>query len=124
MSQVTGVKHDQEKPDMSLLSPIAMIKIAEIMTFGKKKYSRDNWRGGIVYTRLLAAALRHIFSYLRGEAKDPETGKSHIAHASCCLMMLLEFEETRADLDDRYKNENNKPNIIIPPGVDITKINN
>lgn len=105
MSEATGVKHDSEKPDMSLLSSIAIVKVADVMTFGKRKYSANNWRGGISYTRLLAAALRHIFSYLGGESKDPETGKSHLAHASCCLMMLLEFEETRPDLDDRFKNE-------------------
>ncbi len=44
----TGIKHDQEKPDMSLLSSIAMLKMAEVMTFGKKKYTAHNWRGGFV----------------------------------------------------------------------------
>lgn len=103
MSTTSGVKHDAEKPDMSLLSSIAMVKISEIMTFGKRKYSANNWRGGIAYSRLLAATLRHVFAYLGGQSTDPETGKSHLAHASCCLMMMLEFEETRPDLDDRYK---------------------
>jgi hypothetical protein len=102
---ITGVKHDQEKPDMSLLSSIAITRIAEVMTYGKKKYSANNWRGGIVFSRLVGAALRHIFAWLGGESKDPETGLSHLAHASCCLMMLLEFETTRPELDDRYKNE-------------------
>jgi hypothetical protein len=100
---MSGIKHDSEKPDMSLLSSIAMFKIAQIMSFGKRKYSANNWRGGIAYTRLIAAALRHIFSWLGGESVDPESGQSHLAHASCCLMMLLEFESTRPDLDDRYK---------------------
>lgn len=100
-----GRKDDGEKPDMSLLSSIAIAKVAAVMTFGKKKYSANNWRKGLVYTRLLAAALRHIFAYLGGESKDPETGISHLAHAMCDLMMVLEFEETRPDLDDRYKAE-------------------
>ncbi len=100
---MSGVKFDQEKADMSLLSSIAVLKVAQVMTFGKRKYSANNWRGGIAYSRLLAAALRHIFSYLGGESKDPETGISHLAHACCCLFMVLEFEETRPDLDDRYK---------------------
>jgi len=99
----SGVKHDQEKPDMSLLSGIAMTKIAEVMSFGKKKYSAHNWRGGFAWGRPLAASLRHIFAYISGEDKDPETGLSHLAHASCCLMFLLEFEETHKELDDRYK---------------------
>lgn len=106
---MSGIKHDSEKPDMSLLSSIAMVKIAEVMTFGKRKYSANNWRGGIVYSRLIAAALRHIFAWLGGESKDPETGLSHLAHASCCLMMLMEFETTRPELDDRYQQQPAQP---------------
>ncbi len=100
-----GLKLDQDKPDMSLLSPIALERITEVLNFGKKKYAAHNWRKGIVYSRLLAALLRHVFSYLKGEDKDPESGLSHLAHAGCCVMFLLEFETTRKDLDDRYKPE-------------------
>lgn len=103
-----GVKHDQEKPDMSCLSPIAMVKVAQVMTFGKRKYAKDNWRGGISYTRLIAASLRHIFSYLGGESLDPETGVSHLAHAICDLQMILEFEDTMPEMDDRYKQKDKK----------------
>jgi len=98
-----GIKHDGEKPDMSLLSSIALFEVAKVMTHGKSKYGANNWRGGLKFTRLLAASLRHTFSYLGGESKDPETGLSHAAHAICGLMMLLEFEKTRPELDDRYK---------------------
>lgn len=104
----TGIKHDQEKPDMSLLSSIALLKVAQVMTFGKTKYSANNWRGGFQWTRPLAASLRHIFSYLGGQDKDPETGVSHLAHAVCCLMFVLEFEETHKHLDDRYKPKDGK----------------
>lgn len=105
-NQGTGIKHDQDKPDMSLLSTTAITKMAQVMTFGKKKYSAHNWRGGFAWSRPLAASLRHIFAYIGGEDKDPETGISHLAHASCCLMFVLEFEETHKELDDRFKNEN------------------
>lgn len=98
-----AIKYDQEKPDFSLLSSIAITKVTEVMTFGKKKYSAHNWRAGFKFSRVLAAALRHIFAYLGGESKDPETGFSHLAHAACCLMFLLEFEQTHPELDDRYK---------------------
>lgn len=102
MSNLTGKKFDGEKVDMDLLSPYALEKIAQVMTYGKTKYGRDNWRGGIVFSRLLAAVLRHINAYRKGETFDPETGLSHLSHASCGLMMLLEFEETRKELDDRF----------------------
>lgn len=110
---MSGIKHDQEKPDFSLLSTIALTKVATVMTFGKKKYSAHNWRGGIVYSRLLAAALRHIFSYLGGETLDPESGQSHLAHAMCCLMMVLEFEQTHTGLDDRYQADASKQKVFM-----------
>lgn len=103
MSKPTGIKHDQEKPDMSLLSNIALVKIAEVMTFGKKKYSAHNWRGGFTWSRPAAAAARHLFAWIGGEDKDPETGLSHLAHCACCIMFLLEFEVTKPELDDRHK---------------------
>lgn len=103
MTAPTGIKHDQGKPDMSLLSNIALLKVAEVMTFGKKKYSAHNWRGGFIWSRPLAAAARHLFAYIGGEDKDPETGLSHLAHCVCCLMFILEFENTHKELDDRYK---------------------
>lgn len=101
----TGIKHDQDKPDMSLLSSTALLQVAEVMTFGKRKYTAHNWRGGFIWSRPLAAAARHLFSFIGGEDKDPETGLSHLAHAICCLMFVLEFEETHKDLDDRYKKD-------------------
>lgn len=103
--KVEAIKYDGKKPDLSLLSPIAMVKVAQVMTFGRQKYGADNWRKGLQWTRYLAASLRHIFAYLGGEDKDPETGISHLAHAVCDLMFLLEFEETHRECDDRYKGE-------------------
>lgn len=98
-----GKKYDGGKPMVQLLSPTAMIKIAEVMTFGAKKYGSDNWREGIAWTRVIGAVLRHIFAWIGGQDRDPETGISHLAHAGCGIMFLLEYEETRKEKDDRYK---------------------
>lgn len=98
-----GQKFDDGKPRLDLLSPIAMIEIARVMGHGAIKYGDNNWRKGFKYSRLIAAILRHIFAYMSGEKLDPETGISHLAHASCGLMFLLEFEKTGAGEDDLWK---------------------
>lgn len=98
-----GTKYDQEKPKMEYLSSVWIEDVARVLSFGAKKYAAHNWRQGIAQSRLLGAALRHIFTYLKGEDLDPETGLSHLAHASCCLMFARELRDTRPDLDDRYK---------------------
>lgn len=100
----TGKKHDGGKPSMALLSPAALIEVAKVLDFGAKKYDAWNWKGGFKWGRLASAVLRHIFAWLSGEDKDPETGLSHLAHAMCGLMFLVDFEVNKIGEDDRYKN--------------------
>jgi hypothetical protein len=101
--KIAAIKHDDDKPAMALLPAEALEEVAKVLTFGAKKYSAHNWRGGFGYTRILSAVLRHTFAFLRGEDKDPETGLSHLAHAICGLMFCLTFTKTKPELDDRYK---------------------
>lgn len=103
ISIATGLKHDQEKPRVDLLDPLALEGIAAVLSFGAKKYAAHNWRGGIAYSRLLGAVLRHTFAILRGEDNDPESGLPHVDHLGCSVMFLSNMMRTRPDLDDRWK---------------------
>ena len=101
----SATKHDQSKVPLELLSPIALHKIAEVMAFGAKKYDAHNWRKGMKWSRLVGASLRHILAWASGEDKDPESGISHLCHAACCIMFLIEYEELKIGDDDRYKHD-------------------
>lgn len=100
-----GLKYDSEKNRLDLLSPRWIDGVGAVLTFGAKKYAAHNWRKGLERSRLLGAALRHIFAYLKGEDYDPETGLLHLHHASCCLMFASELHYTKPETDDRYKGE-------------------
>lgn len=100
----TGLKYDAEKVRVDLLDPEWLEQVGSVLTFGARKYAAHNWRGGISYSRLIGACLRHVFAILRGEDTDPESGLPHSAHASCCLMFLSWMMTHRKDLDDRWKN--------------------
>ena len=90
----TGSKHDLGKPLMGAVPPNASLAVARVLTFGAEKYGRDNWRQvENAETRYLDAALRHINAYQRGEVADPESGESHLAHAVCSMMFMLEMRE-------------------------------
>lgn len=102
---MSGKKYDQEKPMVALVDPNWILEVAKVLTFGAQKYDEENWREGFKYKRLLSALQRHILAFSSGEDLDPETGLSHLSHASCCLMFLSWMSENRKDLDDRYKNE-------------------
>ena len=99
----TALKFDGEKLPLNLLSTEAMNQTAAVLKFGAQKYAEHNWRKGFTWSRPLAAAMRHLTAFNDGEDKDPESGLSHLAHAACCIMFLLEFEKTHPELDDRYK---------------------
>jgi hypothetical protein len=99
----SAMKFDTDKLPVNLLSSEALLQTAAVLKFGADKYHAHNWRDGFAWSRPLAAAMRHIMAYNDGEDKDPESGLSHLAHAACCIMFLLEFEKTHPELDDRYK---------------------
>lgn len=102
---MSGIKHDSGKARVDLLPSSPLLMIAEVMGFGAKKYAAHNWRGGFDQSRLIGAALRHILAYNDGEDTDPESGLSHIAHAGCCVLFLLEQIAKGTGQDDRYKPE-------------------
>lgn len=100
MSETLGRKFDSGKVRMGLLPPLATEAIARVLTFGAQKYAKDNWKKvDNAHDRYTDAALRHVFAYMKGEATDVETGESHLAHALCCLMFML-------DLDLQRKSDN------------------
>jgi hypothetical protein len=98
------VKHDQDKPRIDLIPPQAIKDIAEVLTYGAKKYDAHNWRdnGGLAYSRVYAAAQRHLLSFWDGQSLDEETGMSHLAHAACCIVFLMSYEAEDNGKDDRY----------------------
>ena len=114
---MSATKHDQGKPRLDLLPAIALQQIAEVLTDGAKKYGDHNWRKGFDWSRLYSAAMRHLTSHMNGENLDPETGRSHLAHAACNLMFLLEFEAYKLGNDDRYKRETKEVKIEIDRSV-------
>jgi hypothetical protein len=90
---MSGKKYDKGKPDYSLMLHAAELEVVKALTFGAKKYDRENWRYVEDATnRYYAAARRHLSAVRMGEDTDPETGLHHYAHAICCLYFLLELE--------------------------------
>jgi hypothetical protein len=97
------------KPRLELVPWAAVTEIAEVLTFGAEKYDANNWCRGARWGRYFAALCRHIFAWWGGEEKDPETGKSHLAHAGCCLLFLMEYQRNNWGSDDRFKGPDNQP---------------
>ena len=90
------------KPPLHLIPPAAEILEAIVMGLGARKYGEYNWRTSkIRATVYIAAAKRHLAQWLDGQADDPESGVSHLAHARACLGVLLDAIATGNMIDDR-----------------------
>jgi hypothetical protein len=90
---MTGRKDDNGKRRWDLIPWIELGEIVDILTFGAQKYDPENWKHvKDAKNRYFAAAMRHITAWWNGEKKDPESGQSHLAHAVCCLMFLMWFD--------------------------------
>jgi hypothetical protein len=85
-----GVKFDSDKVPLALLPAYPLQEVARVLAVGAKKYHPWNWTGGFAASRLVSPALGHILAWMSGEDNDPETGLSHLAHAVCCLLFLIE----------------------------------
>ncbi len=101
---MTGKKFDEGKARVSLIiMSKALLEVARVGTFGAQKYGDHNFRSGMKWSRLVDAALRHLFSYLAGERIDHESGLSHLAHVAWNMLALLEFELNAVGEDDLFK---------------------
>lgn len=88
-----GIKYDNGKPEYGLLPPFALEEVAKVLTFGAQKYDRENWKKvDDLKRRYFDAAQRHLWAIKRGEEYDPESGLHHLAHATTCILFLLESE--------------------------------
>jgi hypothetical protein len=97
-------KLDSAKPRMELLEPEYMLGVAQVLSFGAEKYTKDNWKKATDkdIDRIVGALLRHMMAYMGGEKIDPESGLSHQYHIGCNSMFLDYF-----DRGSTYSKKNN-----------------
>jgi hypothetical protein len=96
-----ALKDNGGKVRLSLLPPAALVEVCRVREFGARKYEAWDWCKGRPWTEYLDAAMRHQMAWMAGEDNDPESGRSHIAHAVCSLLFILEFMQTGRGQDDR-----------------------
>ena len=107
-----GAKYDSKKVPVHLLPPDALWEIAKVLGFGAQKYDEWNWYRGIKYSRLIGACMRHLWQWWRRQDIDSESGLSHLAHAGCCLLFLLQ------EVLEKRTEEDNRPDWRVPKDSD------
>ena len=102
----SGALHGARRELIELFGErFVMETTTQVLAYGAKKYAGHNWRKGMKWSYLIAAALRHLYAIKWGEDLDPETGLSHYGHFGCCLAFLIEyqtFSNLYGHMDDRF----------------------
>ncbi len=84
--------------DFDLLSPVALMCAAGVMSEGAHKYNRGNYLKGFKQSTLYQHLMMHLCMFLLGD-----TSEDHLGHAQWNLNAMIHFMATRPDLDDRVK---------------------
>lgn len=100
--EAQGTKFDAGKARTDLLPPDALFGVADVYAYGAAKYADRNWEKGMKWGRVAGAALRHLFSWMKGDDFDSESGLHHLAHFSCCALMLYALVLRNKGTDDRH----------------------
>jgi len=109
-----AMKRSGHKAPISMLPPHALVEIAKVRKMGAEKYATWDWLNSREWCDYMDAIQRHQLAWLAGENLDSESGLSHLAHAACGLMFLMEFEASGAGTDNRGKG------LMVPDFEDKT----
>lgn len=91
-----------KKVQLNLVPPSSIIYQALAMEDGAVKYGPYNWRlNKVIATIYIAAAQRHLASWLDGEENAQDSQKPHLAHALACIGIIVDALETGNLHDDR-----------------------
>lgn len=91
------------KARWALLPWDALREVALVFTHGAKHDTDDQPRyrtDARAHSKHFEAAQRHLTAWWLGEDNDPESGRSHLAHAACRILILLSRKALRQH-DDR-----------------------
>lgn len=98
-----AMKYDGQKTRVDLFPVRSYLATCQVFTYGAELYEAGNWKAGdgFYWSRLIASAERHLLDFKLGVNQDKDSTLPVLAHAMCCISMLLEHQLTGTGKDDR-----------------------
>ena len=84
-----SLRYNNGKPDFSLLPLSTLTEVVRVLEYGAEKYERNNWLKPTNWEVSFGCLMRHMSAWQAGEDNDPESGRSHLAHAACNILQML-----------------------------------
>lgn len=101
LKEEDGCKADGGKLRVDLIPVSAIRSIATVLTYGADKYGDRNWEKGLSWSRVYAAAQRHLLAWFAGDDVDNESKLSHLDHALTNIAFLTHYSLYNKAYDDR-----------------------
>lgn len=105
MADGGALRFNSGKLNLSYCPLSTQIAIASVFSVNSEenggKYPDLNWMRGMKWSTPLNCVKRHIEAFASGESVDSESGMPHLWHALANLAMLVEYEVTFNEGDDR-----------------------
>ncbi len=115
MTKLLADRFNEDKLRYDLIPPSVLKALAEVFTYGAKKYGEHNWEKGLSWSSVLASAFRHFEALRSGEDYD-ESGCLHAANLMANIAFIIEYYKSHPELDDRPKIWNSSHDKI---GLDL-----
>ncbi len=103
-----ALRFNKGKAHWSLVDFKSLEPMVEVLEFGAEKYEKWNWCKGMPVSEVSESLLRHMFAFLSGEDKDPESGIDHLGHIMCNAMFLSYVMREKSHYDDRRHEDPSK----------------
>ena len=97
----TGGEKGQKQAVLGDIDPNALMEVAKVCGFGRKKYARLNYLKGYDYSSSYDALQRHLNLFWNREELDEESGLHHLSHAAWHCFALFAFATRGLGKDDR-----------------------
>lgn len=94
--ELIGTKETKGKLLWTLLPFKQLEYVVQVMMFGAKKYSKDNWKH-CNPEDYKEACMRHLTAVFKGEWLDQESNLPHLAHLICNALFLLWFKDNEKE---------------------------
>jgi hypothetical protein len=106
----SGARWNQDKAPMEFIPLHLLAETAEVFhlvtTRKIRPYPMWNWANGMPWLVPYACLVRHLAAWFCGEEFDTGpngSGKRHTAHMMCNLLMMIHYEQTFPEGDNRPK---------------------
>ena len=87
-----ALRYDQNKLQTGLIPVPALLELCMVFTKGAVKYAPENWRKGMLWSRIYTPMMRHFFKWLLGQRRDKEINCHHLLQVAWGCVVLYMYE--------------------------------